>query len=79
MGSAGGFGAELAAELDGRVSDLEALVQDLSVLKADQVGLQELRSLLADTATQVQPNMILLECCPCCFSCCFSDASSMQN
>jgi hypothetical protein len=43
----------LAAELDGRLSDLEALVQELSVVKGDQAGLQELRVLLADTATQV--------------------------
>lgn len=51
MGS--GFGAELAAELDGRMSDLEQLVQDLTVIKADQESLQDLRALLADTATQV--------------------------
>jgi hypothetical protein len=48
-----GFSAELAAELDGRLSDLVALVQELSVVKGDQAGLQELRVLLADTATQV--------------------------
>jgi hypothetical protein len=50
---AAGFGVELAAELDGRLSDLEALVQDLAAMKADQAGMQELRALLADTATQV--------------------------
>jgi hypothetical protein len=48
-----GLGVELAAELDGRLSGLEALVQDLAAMKADQAGMQELRALLADTATQV--------------------------
>lgn len=48
-----GFGVELAAELDGRLSDLEGLVQDLALMKGDQAGMQELRALLADTATQV--------------------------
>jgi len=60
-----GFGAELAAELDGRLSDLEQLVQDLSVIKADQESLQDLRALLADTVTQVRFAVCLGACGPC--------------
>lgn len=50
---ASGFAFELAADLDGRLSELEALVQEPAAVKADQADLQELKALLADTTTQV--------------------------
>lgn len=66
FGAAGAvFSAELAAEFDGRLSDLEGLVQEVAAMKADATALQELRALLADTATQVSMQLMLLAVLAC--------------
>lgn len=66
FGAAGAvLSAELRAEFDGRLSGLEGLVQEVAAMKADATALQELRALLADTATQVSMQLVLLAVLAC--------------